>query len=318
VALFAPLGLLTFPVAQAVWITIVEAALFASTLLWMFCVQWRPSTLLAIVTLAFSVVWFPAFAAVVNGQFAAVEALLLAGALAAIRSQRDAVAGLLLGAALMKPQLGIGLVVYVAIWAVVARRGALVGWLVTGVVAALGVSLLIDSAWPTGMARQVIEYAALPVSRSTLVSLADWLGIGSFGAWVLSAVCLLYLIWEWRDSLSGDEHRFVWTAGMTQAIVLLVAPFAIPANLVTLVLPFVVILEAWTARQGRAVNGPATVLLLLLAVFSWAVSIGTLESGLPSLWLTLGVPFLTIVGLFWVRWWTMRARAWSELEGRLL
>jgi hypothetical protein len=105
---------------------------------------------------------------------------------------------------------------------------------------------------------------------------------------------------------------------MTQTVLLLLAPFGIAANLVTLMLPFVVVLEAWNARQGHAMRWPATILLGLVAAFSWAVSVETLDGGQPSLWLTFGVPLIAIVGLFWVRWWTTRARTWSELEGRIL
>jgi hypothetical protein len=315
---FAPLGLLDLGTAQAIWMSLIELALFVSTLLWVSSVQWKWSAWMAVATLAFSVLWFPAFAAVVDSQFAAIEALLLAGSLAAIRSGRDAVGGILLAACLLKPQLGIGFVLYVGVWAIAVRRRSLLGWLVTSVLALVGASVILDPGWAAAMARQVIDYLALPVSLSPLARFSESAGIGSFGALVLSGVALLYLAWEWRDSLAGDERRFLWTIGMTQAVLLVVAPFGIAANLVTLLLPFVVILEAWTARQGRAVGGPGTVLLLLVAAFSWIVSVGTLDIGQPSLWLTLGVPLLTIIGLFWVRWWTTRARTWSELEGRVL
>jgi len=313
---FAPLGLLDFRIAQAVWMSLIELALFASTLLWASSVQWKWSTWISVVTLGFSVLWFPAFAALVLAQFAAVEALLLAGSLAAIRGGRDAVGGLLLAACLFKPQLGIGLVLYIVVWAIVRRRGSLLGWLVTGMVALIGGSLFLNPDWLAEMVRQIIDYAALPVSLSPMARLAAAFGVGSFGTLVLSGFGLVYLVWEWRDSLRGDERRFVWTVAMTQAVLLLVAPFGIAANLVTLMLPFVVVLEAWNARQGGAMRWLATIFLLLVAVFSWAVSVGTLDSGLPSLWLTLAVPLLAILGLFWVRWWTTRARSWSDLEGR--
>ena len=81
--------------------------------------------------------------------------------------------------------------------------------------------------------------------------------------------------------------------------------------------PFgIVILEAWNARQGGAIGLPAAILLLGVGALSWVVSLGTLEAGSPSLWLVLGTPLLSVVGLFWVRWWTTRARTWTELEGR--
>lgn len=315
--IFAPLGLLDFGTAQAVWMSLIELALFASTLLWVSSLQWRWSNGMAAVTLGFSVLWFPAFAALVQAQFAAVEALLLAGSLAAIRHNRAAIGGLLLAACLFKPQLGIGLVLYVVVWAIAFRRGALLGWFITGSVALVGVSLILEPDWLGGMTRQIIDYAALPVSLSPMARLAEALGFGVFATLLLSGVCVLYLVWEWRDSLKGDERRFLWTIAMTQAVVLLLAPFGIAANLVTLMLPLVVVLEAWNARQGRSIEWPAAILLLLIAAFSWGVSLGTLDAGQPSPWLTLGMPLVVILGLLWVRWWTTRARTWADLEGRV-
>jgi hypothetical protein len=315
--IFAPLGLLNSNTAHAIWLSLIELALLASTLLWASAVQWKWSTWMAAAMLGFSALWFPAFAAIVNAQYAAVEALVLAICLSAIRAGRDAVGGVLLAASLFKPQLGVGFVVYIVVWAIVVRRGALLGWFVTSLVALGGTSLLVDPSWPAGMARQMIEYLALPVSLSPLARLAGSLGLGNVGAWVLSGIVLLYLAWEWKDSLPGDERRLIWTLGMTQAVVLLVAPFGIAANLVTLLLPIVVILEAWYGRQGRSVDAPAIILLLLVGVFSWLVSLESQDSGQPSLWLVLGVPLLTMVGLFWVRWWSTRARAWSDLGGRV-
>jgi hypothetical protein len=315
--IFAPLALLRFEPAQAVWISLIEAALLVSTLIWAACARWRWSPWMTAVTLVFSVAWFPAFASIVGAQFAAIEALLLAGALAAMRSQRDAIAGLLLAGCLFKPQLGIGLVLYATVWAVATRRGSLLGWLATGVAAMVGVSLLLEPGWLAGMARQLIDYLALPVSASPLYVLTDSVGLGAVGAVVLTGLCLLYLLWEWKDSIPGDEPRFLWTVSMTQVVVLLVMPFGIAANLVTAMLPLIVILEAWQARQGRAIDAPASVSLLLLCAFSWVVSLDGLDGGMPSLWLTVGVPLLLMLGLFWVRWWTTRARSWSELGGRL-
>ena len=313
---FAPLGLLGLEPAQAIWVSLIEVALFVSTLLWAASAQWKWSTGMMAAMLLFSVAWYPAFAAIVGAQFAALEALLLAGALAAIRAQRNAVAGLLLAACMLKPQLGLGLVLYAAVRAIVQRREALLGWFITGFVALAGAGWLLDPSWPAGMARQVIDYLALPVSLSPLFRLADDLGIGTVGSLALTGICLLYLAWEWRDSIAGDDRRFLWTVAMTQVILLLVAPFAIAANLVTLILPLIVILEAWQVRQGRAVDAPAIVLLLLLAAATWLVSAGGLGGEEASLGLTLGVPLVMIVGLFWVRWWTTRARLWAELGGR--
>src|SRR3972149_4730576 len=164
-------GVAEFGTAQAVWMSLIELALFASTLLWVASVRWKWSTWMAVVTLGFSVLWFPAFAALVHAQFAAVAALLLAAALAAIRRGRDAVGGLRLALCLFKPQLGIGLVLYAVVWAIAVRRGALLGWLITGIVALVGASLILEPDWLRGRGRPLIYYTSLPVGPSPVAGL---------------------------------------------------------------------------------------------------------------------------------------------------
>jgi len=239
---------------------------------------------------------------------------LLAGGLTAVLARRDSLAGILLSAALLKPQLGIGLVVFVTLWAIFSGRRQLVGWLATGVAFMTGASLLLEPGWPAQMVRQVFDYLGLAVIQSPVARFSESLGLGQGGTLVVSGFLLAYLFWEWKESLGGEERRFLWTAALTQAVVLLLVPFGIVSNLVLLPFPIILTVQAWYGRQGRSVDAPATVLLLLLAAASWLLSIGGLEQGEPSLWVLFGFPLLTIGGLFWVRWWSTRALAWSELS----
>jgi len=313
---FAPLGLLDFEPAYALWMSLVEICLFASTWLWCRTLRWKGSGWTSIAILAFSVLWFPAFETLILSQVVALEALLLAAGMAAVQARREAVAGLLLAASLLKPQLGIGLILLVALWAAFSGRRELLGWLATGVVLMVGATLLMQPDWPMQMIRQVLDYAGLPVFLSPVARLSQSLGFGQVGVFVLAGLLLAYLFWEWKETFGGEEHRFLWTAALTQAVVLLLMPFGIAANLILLIFPIVLILQAWYGRQGRAVDAPATLLLGLFAAGSWLLSLGSLENGEPSLWVLVGFPLLTIGGLFWVRWWSTRAETWSELGSR--
>ena len=316
--IFAPLGLLEFELAHAVWMSVLEICLFASTWLWCGTLHWKGSGWMTAALLGFTVMWFPAFESLVLGQFAALEALLLAAGLTAVLARRESVGGLLLAAALLKPQLGIGLVLFVTWWAIFSGRRQLVGWLATGVALMAGLSLLLDPGWPMQMIRQVFDYLGLAVILSPVARVSESLGLGQAGTLAISAFLLAYLFWEWKGSLGGEERRFLWTAALTQAIFLLIVPFGIVSNLVLLLFPILLIVGAWYGRLGRSVDAPAMVLLALLASASWLLSIGSLEQGEPSFWVLFGLPLLTIGGLLWVRWWSTRAQAWSELGAPLL
>lgn len=314
--LFGPLGWLSEDSAHAVWMSLVEVALFATTWMWMRSVRWDASIRMTGLMLAFAVGWYPAFATLVSGQYAAIVALLLAGAILAIQRQREALGGLLLTATLIKPQAGAGLFLYAAIWALVSNRRQLLGWLLTGLVLFVGVSLLVEPGWPAQMARQVFDYFELPVLQSAVGRLSAWAGTGRAGTLILTGLLMVYLVWEWKESVPGDARRFLWTAALTQAIALLVVPFGTIPNLILLLFPFTVILEAWYARQGRTMDAPAAIVLLLVAAGTWLVSLGHLEGGEPPLSLLVGLPLATMVSLFWVRWWSYRPREGSDLGTR--
>ncbi len=313
---FAPLGLLELEPAYALWMSVLEICLFGSTWLWCRTLHQKGSSWTTIAILAFSVLWFPAFATLILGQVVALEAFLLAAAVAAVLARRESLAGMLLATCLIKPQLGVGLVLLVTLWAAFSGRRELLGWLATGVALMIGASLLLQPDWPMQMVRQILNYGSLPVILSPVARLSLSLGFGQVGALVLDGLLLAYLFWEWKETVRAEEHRFLWTAALTQAVVLLIMPFGIAANLVLLVFPIVLILQAWYGRQGKVVDAPAALLLGLLTAASWLLSLASLEQGEPSLWLLVGFPLLTIGGLFWVRWWSTQAETWSELGTR--
>ena len=81
---------------------------------------------------------------------------------------------------------------------------------------------------------------------------------------------------------------------------------------IPLALVFSIIYERWR-KYGAAI---AYLLLLLVAVVPWLVLIfasdhfGTVARDIIFLFL----PLLTILGLYWVRWWAIRPpRIWTDL-----
>ncbi len=311
--LFAPLGLLSYPTAQALWMTLTEIALLGASLGWIGALNWKPSTWVRACLVVFGFAWFPGFVTLVDGQTSGLVWLFLVGGIAAAQARREAIAGWLLALSLIKPQLGIGLAIYVGLWSWSSGRRLLVGWLALGVASLFGLSFLIEPDWLLGLARQAFDYFGTSAAPSALARLSDLLDTGVIGTVVMTAVAVSYLAFEWRDSLRDDRRRFLWTAAMTQTVALLVLPFSSLPNLVTLGLPIVAILEAWYSRQGRAIDAPATVILLLVGAASWTIGLPALEGAPASPWALVGMPLACLLGLLWVRWWSIRGRVWSEL-----
>ncbi len=114
---FAPFGALPYTLARAIWMTILEIGLPILALVGIAIADWKPRRGVLISLLLFSVLWYQGTRAIIIGQFAVIEALLMAGALLAVKRGRDPLAGILLGLSIAKPQMAVLLIPFVFLWA---------------------------------------------------------------------------------------------------------------------------------------------------------------------------------------------------------
>lgn len=304
---FAPFGLLPYPVARAAWMTLLELGLPLLAVLGVRLARWKPSTSLLAGVMLFSTLWYHGVRAVMVGQFAIIEALLLTGALLAVQRRRDVWAGLLLSLSLAKPQMAFLLVPYVLLWSVSARRwGLLVSGL--GFSSALGgLAMLIIPDWPILWLRQVVDYPGYTALGSPVSIAASVLERGADAVTAAATLGLaLYLIVEWWLSLGGDDRRFQWAAQLTLVITNLIALRTATTNYVVLLPALCLVAGVWQERWGRRVAVFLLAALLALGVGVWALFLLTVEGNVESALLYLPTPALTLVGLWWVRWWARR------------
>ncbi len=304
---FAPFGLLPYPLARAVWMTLLELGLPLLALLGVRLARWKPSASVLAGVMLFSTLWYHGVRAVMVGQFAVFEALLLTAALLAIQRRRDVLAGLLLSLALAKPQMAFLLVPYVIVWGVSARRWRLVASVLLFSAAWGGLALLLIPDWPILWLRQVLDYPGYTALGSPVSIAASALDRGAEA--VTAAVTLglaLYLIVEWWLSLGGDDRKFQWAAQLTLVITNLIALRTATTNYVVLVPALCLVAGVWQERWGRRLGVFLAAAVLVLGVGVWALFLVTVEGNVESALLYLPTPVLTLVGLWWVRWWARR------------
>lgn len=314
---FAPFGLIPFPLARALWMTILEVAL--PVLLWMGLriANWKPGPVLLALLMAFSIFWYPGVRAIFVGQFAVIEALLLIGALLAIRSERDALAGVLLALSTAKPQMAILLIPFVILWAASNRRWQIILWAAGAQTVLMALSLALIPGWPLPWLWQILDYAQFTKPGHPVAIIASaFPGASQTIIWVLTAVLLLYLVWEWIVALREDDRWFQWTAALTLVLTNIVAFRTATTNFVVMLPAWCVIFSVWTRRWKQ--RGALTVLLalLILGVGQWALFMATLTGNDESLVMYLPLPLLTLLGLWWVRWWAIRPEK-LPLEGSI-
>lgn len=304
---FAPFGLMPFPFARALWMTLLELALPALVLMGVRIAEWKPSPAILIALMSFSVLWYPGLRAVIVGQFAVFEALLMIGALLAIHVRNDYVAGILMALSTTKPQMAVLLIPLILIWALSKRRWKLILWAGGAQIVLMAASVALMPNWPILWLRQLMDYAQYTrVSQPTSIFASLIPAASQVVTRGLTASLALYLLWEWALVLRKDERWFQWTAAITIVLTNIIAFRTATTNFVVMLPAWCLIFSEWSKRwKGKGVLA-SLIALLVLGVGQWALFLATVSGNDESLVMYLPMPFLTLLGLWWVRWWVIR------------
>jgi hypothetical protein len=143
VGLFMPFALIEdFTLARALWITVLELALFAMAFVSIRLTRWKISPLMLVFFVLFSIFWYHAARAVINGNAVVLIALGVAGILLALRNEQDELAGILLTLVTIKPQVALLIVAFVLFWAFFQRRWRLIIWFFGSLILLIAIGML--------------------------------------------------------------------------------------------------------------------------------------------------------------------------------
>lgn len=305
---FGPFGLMPYPLARSLWMTLLEIGLPILAILSIQLCGWRPSAWILRILILFSVLWYHGLRAVIVGQFAVLEALLMIGALLAVQRRQDAAAGILLGLSLCKPQMAVLLIPFVFLWAVSNRRFLILTWGLGTIVLLLAGSLALIPNWPIEWARQIIDYTTYTSRVGPPVSILAGLIPGAAGPITafLTVLGLIYTAFIWLQALGKEDRWFQWTAAMTIVVTNLIALRTATTNYVVMLPALVLVFAVWNERWGKRAEPIIIFVLLGLFVGLWALFLVTVEGNLEHAALYLPLPLLALAGLLWSRWWVLR------------
>lgn len=311
---FAPFGLMAYPLARALWMTVLEISLPLLAFLSIFVARWKPSRWMLGFFILFAIFWYHGLRAIIVGQFAIIEAVLLVGALLAIQRDADALAGVLLGLSIAKPQMAYLLVPYILIWSISVRRWRIVTWTAGTLAVLIGGSILIMPDWPLRWLQQLLDYPSYTQLGSPISITLSFLPRGNrMAILLLSGVVVLYMLWEWYRSLRKDVPWFQWTAAMTLAITNLISLRTATTNYVVLLVALAVVFRAWEDRWSGA-KLLTWVTLAAILVGLWALFLMTVDGNIEHPVMYLPLPYLSIAMLLWTRWWTVETTRLPSLS----
>jgi hypothetical protein len=312
VGIFLPFALVSdYKLARALWMTTLEIGLVSLALLSLRLTRWKPGVWLLGVFLLFAMTWYHSARAVINGNVVVLLAVFIAGALAAIQSGRDELAGVLLALSTIKPQVVILLVIFVWVWAISVRRSRIVLWTVLSLVfLSIGAAFFVPD-WPLQNLWEVIRYPGYNPPGTPGSALATWLpAAGSKLGWGLTFLLGILLLTEWSAARGQDFRWFLWTASLTLVASQWIGIQTDPGNFIVLFIPLVLVFAMWVKHSGTIGRVMVMLSLVVLFVGLWALFLVTLDSsgGQPqqSPIMFFPLPLILLLGLYWIRWWAIR------------
>ncbi|GAB4472118.1 MAG: hypothetical protein Kow0088_06470 [Anaerolineales bacterium] len=303
----APFAFFEYTIARALWMTLLELCMVALIVLGFRLAEWhvRPGKL-AVFLLLFLLGYY-SIRAIILGQYAVINALLILLSLLALRRKNDFMAGLLLALSLCKPQMVFLYVPFVFIWAFSQRRWDIFGGFFGGGGVILAISLMFIPDWPLQMIRQILDYPTYTGDSSPLSILASLTpGVRRQVELILYGGSLGYLLVEWGYAWKKDYPHFLWVAFLTLVMNHLVAYRSATTHYIlfypAMCLIFRVLEERWR-RIGRWLVGS---IVLVWFVGSWLLFLYTVQGNQEHALMFIPFPFLVLFGLWWIRWWQIR------------
>jgi hypothetical protein len=306
-----PLVGLPYAWVQAIWLSVLEFALAGIALMSLSLLRWRAGPLALAAAILFALFFYHGARAILLGQFAVVVAALVIGAFLAMRSDHDALAGVLLAFSTIKPQMIFLIVPYVLLWSVARRRWRVVGAFALSIAILFGLSFLMLPTWLGDFLRQLGNYTSYTsIGSPVWVIVQYYLGLGDLGEAIVSGAIGLALIgvWAWTtrlvyvpavapDELARDVSygwgTFQWVCGLTLIASNLIALRTATTNYVILYPALWLVARAIVDRSpqwGRWIvtAGAVALLIGLWALFA-ATVVGKQEHPLVYLPLPVGL-----------------------------
>lgn len=319
--LYFPFSLFSDPqLARALYTLILELALFALALLSMRLTDWEAPRYFSILFLLFCVFNFYTFQAILEASPALLLGLIYAGILFSLRAGQDELAGALMTASLYYWEVGGPFLILVAWWAYREKRTRVFAGLGMITFPLLAVSFLVYPNWLIPFLRAGMNNLRADFGFSTHeIFFHLFPSQNGIYAWIFIGILIIALGYEWNAALTSDYRRFYWAACLSLAVAPLLGFRSEMEHLSVLVIPFALIFAVVYDRWNHIGNWFTPFLLLMIFFVPWALFFfalplfGKITKEITFLFL----PLLTVIGLYWIRWWAIRPpRVWSDLAPR--
>ncbi len=239
VFLFYPLAFVSYPWAQAVWMTLLQFALIALTVLTLRLARWKISPPMLAATVLWGVFFYPGARAIMLGQFSILVALATMLAVWGLTTRREWLGGAVLALATVKPQMVFLVIPFLLLWAWRQKAWRFIGGFAGGMTVLLAGSLLWVPDWIFRFVDNLRAYSGYVGFGSPLENMTARFAPAA-AHWLNPAITVILsalMLWLWWRALTRHRDEFWWALVWTLLIGNLIALRSATTNHVMLYLP---------------------------------------------------------------------------------
>lgn len=320
VLLYSPLAFFSdFTLARGIWMLLSEVALVAIVILSLNLIEWEAPRWLLVILLGLALFSYFSISGLLSASSAIFMTLIYLIILVALRSFSDELAGMLLFLVAYQWEIGSLFFLFVLVFVFANRRWGVLAGFGMALILMLVASYLVKSDWALSYARAVLFDWYRGTEHTfgiTLVNLFPNLD-PSLNRWLAISGGAI-LLFEAIRSIYEHARHVMWAAFLALTLNPLMG-FAIFSSNHVVLIPAIVLLialvwERWT-NQPIVVN----LFIIGLIIFSffgfYVEALNYSERSYGDL-LRILPPLVTTLGLYWMRWWAVRApRIWTDQLG---
>ena len=204
----APLMLLRYAQAEAVWMVVLQFALFAILGLCMVMYGWRPPPWLAAATGVWMILNYNSGEAIIVGQLAVIVALMVVLAMCSLQSGHDLLAGVFLALSTIKPQMVFLVIPLLLLWALLKRRWNVCIGFALAMLVLVGSGWLLVPGWIFESIAGMQRYAQYTAYGGPVWLLTEYYlpVLGRLVNLLLTVALACYLLWSWLGILGIRQH----------------------------------------------------------------------------------------------------------------
>jgi hypothetical protein len=315
---FFPLALFPdAPMAQTFWMALSEIAVAVFIYFSFRLIDRRISPLfIALIAIAGFSSYY-ALRSFFEGSPVLLLGLVYVALLLSLRADYDELSGALMTLAAFQWEIGGLFLLFVVIWVIWERRWRVFAGAGMLAFVLFALSFFWYPGWILPFLRAAWNSLRVGFGFSTHELLEQsWPQYGGTLAWVLTAILIFLIGYEWRAARGKHFSHYTWVACLTLGATPLLGHHVEMDHLFPLTLPIILVIIILRERWKKLGDGIAILLLGFYFGLPWLVSVRGLPEGVAlnkDEFLFLFWPVFTVVGLYWMRWWMVRPpRTWLD------